>query len=174
MTEVDSHGKSASEPDPPEVPEIERRLLLRPLQWVGVPLLALPALLALLGVFGQREGAGRSEIDGLELRVRWPERTRYQMGSRLEAEVRNGSGAALDTVWVRVDESYLSGFADVSFVPAEDEAYAVSLAGIAAGERRLVRADLTAERYGRHAGRVVATGGGPDTVAVAVSTLIFP
>ena len=162
------------EPNPPAAPKIERRLRLYPLQAIGIPILALPAVLALFGVFGERRASVEAAGGALELRVDYPERYRYMTIDNLEILVRNVSAAAIDTLTVGIDSTYVSGFSQVTFVPGADEAYEVDLLGVEPGEWRRVHLELQGEDYGRHRGRVRATTGGADTVGVEISTRIFP
>lgn len=46
-------NSSPEVPQPPEVPDIKRRIQLHPWQWIGIPLFLLIPILALFGVFGE-------------------------------------------------------------------------------------------------------------------------
>jgi hypothetical protein len=165
-------------PQPPEPPEIKRRLQLNATQLIGIPLLALMPLLALLGVFGLAQGEARSEQGSLALRVSYPERTRYSMTQPLVIEVRNIGTVSLDTVVVRLDTDYLSAFSQVELTPTPTrvtaEVYEVTLSDIQPGETRIVSTDVQAHAYWRQRGSISATPGGGEATGVMVSTFVFP
>lgn len=166
----------APEPPPPlRVPDAPRAFRLHRYQWVGIPLLFLVPVLALLGVFGETWERAEADSTDLALEVRYADRYRYKMINAVEAWVENRSGTRLDTVVVAFEEAYVGQFSTLTFIPAPTEPFEVELYGVAPGERRLVWAELQAERYGRHTGTLRAYAvGRADTASVVFSTLVFP
>ena len=63
-------------PDPPDAPEMPRRISLHPGQWVFVPLMLAIPILALLGFFGGQHTT-RAELGPLAVSVRHPAALRY-------------------------------------------------------------------------------------------------
>ena len=143
-------------------------------QYIGVPLLLLVPVLALLGVFGERQGRARVQSADIELRVQWPTRTRHEQIHDIDVVVRNVSARVIDTLTVGLDSAYLSGFSAVSITPGAAQAWAVELAGMRPGEARHIVVAVDAKRYGRHSGPVTATAGGADTARAVIDTFIFP
>lgn len=159
---------------PPEVPEIDRGLQLYPWQWIGMPLLILVPVLALLGIFGDREGTVRAEDAVLEVRVEYPERLRAGRPATARVLVRNRAARPLESVRVSLDSSYLAGFADLRILPLPQRAYEVDLGMIGPGESRLVRMEMIGEAYGRHSGEVAARAGEGRGVRAHLRTFVFP
>ena len=164
---------SGSKPAPPPAPGMRRHIRLYPHQWVGIPILALLPVLAVLGVFGQTGDARTSTGPVLEIRAEYPSRMRYKTLGDIAVRVGNRSGTPLDSVIVNLEESHLAGFSNVTFTPQANEAHRVTLGRLDPGEEGSVAVEVTAERYGRWTGAIVAAAGS-DTAAVEVSTLVFP
>jgi hypothetical protein len=61
----------------------------------------------------------------------------------------------------------------VRFDPSVSAAYVVPLTHLAPGADGLASVELWGEQYGRHAGRILVMAGA-DTVAVSISTIVFP
>lgn len=161
-------------PEPPEPPPMERRVDAGPVQWIGFPLLLVLPVLALFGVFGDRQGRATVRSAEIEMSVDWPARTRHERTNDIGVRVRNVSNRVIDTLTIAFDSAYLAGFADVSLTPEAAQAWEVELAGMRPGEARHVVAGIDARRHGRHAGPVTATAGGPDTARLNIDTFIFP
>lgn len=162
-------------PEHLHAPDTPRRFRLHGYQWVGIPLLFLVPVLALLGVFGETWERVEALGADLALEVRYADRYRYKQINTVEAWVENRSGARLDTVVVAFDEAYARQFSTLMFIPSPTEPFEVELYGLAPGERRLIWAELQAERYGRHTGALRAHAAGrADTTSVTLSTLVFP
>jgi hypothetical protein len=153
---------------------MRRRLALGRAQWVGLPILLAIPLLALFGVFGEREGDSTVRSAELEMRVRWPARTRHEMIHDIDVVVRNVSARTIDTLTVTFDTTYLAAFSAVSVTPGAAHAWEVELEGVRPGEARHVVVAVDAHRFGRRTGSVIATGGGSDTARVVIDTFIFP
>lgn len=170
----DNPPSAEDEPQPPEPPQVERRLRPPRLQLIGMTLILLVPVLALLGVFGESRASARAASTEVQLQVRYGARYRYKMLNEIEVTVRNTTDRTMDTLTVGFDPRYVSGFSQVTFIPSASEPYDVRLLDVRPGETRLVRGELQGERYGRHTGQVFATSGAADTARVSVSTFIFP
>jgi hypothetical protein len=142
-------------------------------QWFGLPVLALIPLLAMLGVFGDRQRTIAVTSRSLGITIDYPDRMRYRQSELLEISVVNRSERALDTVLVSVDSSYLSRFIDVRGNPPPTTYFSVPLISMRPGETRLLSIELTGNRYWRHPATVTAATGSERTT-VAFSTLVFP
>ena len=81
-------SKQQATPQPPQPPEIRRRIAFHRTQLIGVPLLAIIPVLALFGVFGTTTGEARAESAELQMQVRYPTRFRYKVINSLTVEVR--------------------------------------------------------------------------------------
>ena len=175
LRDDDNGGTTAAHvaPQPPQAPTITRRISLTRKQRVGLPVLAAVPLLAVLGVFGERQAEAHVSSRSVAMDVRYPERFRYRQAQSLEVTVRNVSGRAIDTLVVSLDTAYVSRFSSVRIDPSPQTAFVVALTGMRPGETRLVSAELSGDQYGRHRGRILAVAGA-DTAAVAVRTLVFP
>jgi hypothetical protein len=160
-------------PRPPEAPEIRPRLRAPFPNLIGMAGFATIVALALAGFFGITTDTAAASAPGMELRVAFPARMRYSTTERLVVRLRNTSDRPIESVTIRFDPAYLSGFAAIQFRPPSERAYEVVLRGIGPGESGLVSAELQADGYWRHRGSITAqTEGG--TLGVPVSTLIFP
>lgn len=156
-------------------PEVPRRFRLHLYQWLGLPLLFLVPVLALFGTFGETERRVEAASEVLGLEVRYADRLRHKQTNAVEVRIENRSGTPLDTVVVSFDESYVTPFSVLAFVPSAAKPFEVELYGVAPGERRLVWVELQAEHYGRHAGALRVHGGGHgDTATIGLSTFVFP
>lgn len=165
-------------PQPPEPPEIERRLLLTRLQMVGLPVIVLIPVLALAGVFGLSQGE-RSEASGaLEITVQYPNRTRLRTTAALVIEVGNAGDRAIDDATMLVDRAYIDSFEQVTFTPSissvSEDRYRIDLGEIPAGATRLVKAGMRAQAYWLRSGTVTVIGEDVEETAVEVSTFVFP
>lgn len=167
--------RKKSDDQPPPPPTVRRRIRISPLQAAGVGLLFLVPILALFGVFGESWAVARGGSGGIELEVRYPERYRYQQLEEMDVTVHNRSPDVIDTLTVLVEPRYLDRFSTVTFIPPQEEGlYEVPLIDVQPGERRRVRIEYEADRYGRHSGAIIATAGGADTARVELQTIVFP
>jgi hypothetical protein len=157
----------------PRAPADTPRVRLTRKQWIGLPVLALIPVLAVLGVFGDREKTIAVASPSLGITINYPERMRYRQSELLEISVVNRGQRALDTVLVSVDTSYLSRFIGVHGNPPPITDFSVPLFGVQPGESRLISIGLTGNRYWRHPATVSATTG-TERTTVAFSTLVFP
>lgn len=157
----------------PRAPTDAPRVRLTRKQWIGLPVIALVPLLALFGVFGERQKTIAIVSPALGITINYPERMRYRQSEILEISVVNRGQRVLDTVLVSVDTSYLSRFIDVRSNPPTTAEFVVPLLAVRPGESRLVSIALTGDRYWRHPATVSATAG-PERTTAAFSTLVFP
>lgn len=160
-------------PDPPRAPSIERGIALSTFQKVGLIVLGLLPLLALGGTFGERWESVNAASGALEVSMRYPTVFRYKTINSFAVQVTNRGNTAVDTVTVALDTAYALRFSTVTAVPPFTGPFEVDLADLQPGQTKLVRIQIQGERYWRHAGELT-TSGGPDTVRVPVSTLVFP
>lgn len=158
---------------PPQPPEIRRRIRLNRRQVLGLLVLAAISAFAVFGLFE----AWTTEVarsDAFQVRVRYAKRYRYKEMNPLDVYVTNTSSQVIDTVTVVFESAFVLWFASVSFTPSPAEAFEIELAGLRPDETRLVRAELESERYGRHDGEISVSDGAADTVRVRLSTVILP
>jgi hypothetical protein len=158
---------------PPNPPAFDPRIRLSWRQWVGVPILIAIPLLALFGVFGERQSPAHAKSATLELAVSYPSRFRYRQMQPIHVSVRNLSSTVADTIKVSFDTAYISRFASVKFDPLPNAAYTVDLPDVKPSESRLVSVELWGDDYGNHRGAIVARHG-TDSAIVHLSTLVFP
>ena len=105
--------------------------------------------------------------------MRYPSVIRYKILDHIEMHVRNRGTAHLDTVIIALDTTYARRFSDVVATPSFDDDFQIPLSQLGAGESRLIRIQLKAERYWRHRGELHVTAGS-DTVRVLFSTIVYP
>lgn len=160
-------------PEPPELPELRRRLSFGALQLLGILLLVAIPVAASLNLFGEERAVERERGAAILLTVDYPSRIRHGSLDVFAVLVANAGTSALDTVRVKFDSSYVARFTEPQFIPAESRAFEVELAGIAPGETRRVQVGLRANDYGKHRGQVTAAHSS-DSVDVIVETIVFP
>ena len=164
-------GRESAKPAP--APEIRRRLSFTRKQMAGLPLLVAIPILGLFGVFGESLSDAHAESRSVAMSVRYPTRLRYRQVQPLDIVVRNTSQQLIDTIEVSLDTAYVSRFSGVRIEPAPRSAFVVAVTDVRPGESRLVAAELSAERYGRHPGHIRAATRS-DTATVSVRTVVFP
>lgn len=157
----------------PRAPATSPRVRLTKKQWIGLPLLTLVPILALFGVFGDRQQTMTVVSPSLGITITYPERMRYRQSELLEISVVNRGQRLLDTVLVSVDTSYLSRFIDVRSNPPATADFSVPMFAVHPGESRLLSVALTGNRYWRHRA-IVSAATGSERTTVAFSTLVFP
>jgi hypothetical protein len=158
---------------PPAPPEIDRRLRLVARQYLKLTLIVMVPVLSLVGVFNERWATSTVAGRRIEASVRYPTQFRAQPSAPLIVLIRNRSTAALDTVDVIFDPSYVERFGSVSFTPPPREAYVVSLAPLRPGASRRVHVEVQGDQVGRNEGRVAIRGNG-DSASVPIHTLVLP
>lgn len=163
---------------PPAPPPFPRQIRLRPVQWIGIPLLMLIPLLAIFGLFGESFKTVQAGNEMLDVKVTYPARFRYQMYDSLEVTVRNLSPQPLSVVEVRFAKSYIDQFDNVDFTPQaealKDGYYIVELHDVAAQQAQAVNVNLQADKAGRHVGEIVLSGVGTQPAVLNVVTWVFP
>ena len=169
----DSIGRSDEELDGHPAPDLQRTIVLSRKQRFGLPILMAIPFLALFGVFGETTENARDAATVVGETVGYPDKLHYRQSSEVTVAVTNRSLIPLDTVQIRVDTGYLMRLARVRFDPSSASDFTVPLLNVKPGERRLVRIELAAEKYGRANGHVVAKSG-KDSAVVALTTFIFP
>jgi hypothetical protein len=160
-------------PDPPDAPEIERRIRLHRSQWLLIPLFLLLPLLALLGVFGEAHHTELIAAGPVQVSVRYPTILRYKLHGRIDVQLHNRSAITFDTITIALDTAYARQYTDVTSVPPFTSAYEVDVADVRADERFLVRIEMIADRHGSHDGDLTIIAAS-DTARVRLSTRIFP
>lgn len=165
-------------PRPP--PSYARVVRLGPLEWIGIPLLALLPLLSLANLLGPSEDRLAAEAPGaLSMKLTHPSRLRHQGTGELVVAVTNtGTQAAQDLV-VALDEAYLARFQRAEATPAPSAIASgrvrVPLPPLAPGEGASVRVHLEADDWGRLPGWVELSGAGQAApTRLAFSTLVLP
>lgn len=166
-------GHPSEADQPPQPPDIRRRLRFEPFHLVGLLVFAAVPALALFGVFGERWERAYARAGALELSVLYAERYRYRQISSVEVLVTNTSGRWIDTLTVAFDTAYISRFSNIMISPPPVRGYEVDLFAIEPGGTRLVVAEIQGFRYWRHRGAIIAAAGA-DTARVEVETLVFP
>ncbi len=166
-------------PSPPEAPEIERKILLSPLQKWGLPLLALVPVLALTGLIEVSGSSRALQAGDLRVEVEYPRRAHSGVASALSVTVTNAGSAALEGVTVALDREYVSAFEEKTLEPSPDaisgEAFLFELGELPAGVSRSVTAELTPDRYGNLPGSITVEAEGLENpLRVEFATLSFP
>lgn len=163
---------------PPPPPPFQRKIVIEPVQAIGVSVLAAIVVAALTGVLGQRPGQAQASGGGLEVRVDYPEVLRYKNAQPLAISIRNAGTAPVRQVEVRLDRSYLDAFEDVRFTPDAREIGArhvtVVLAEVPAGESRTVLAWLEAHERGRLHARLQVAADSRPALDLDWSTTVLP
>ena len=147
---------------------MERRIRLHLYQWIGVPLFLLaPPLLALLGVFGERQETVRHDGVDLSVSVEYPGRLRYRQHADIIVALRSAEG---DSIRLELDDGYARAFTDLRATPDFADAYGLTVPG---GARDVV-IELRANRHGTHEGSLSVTTASGGTLSLPLSTTIFP
>lgn len=168
-----ARGKVTLPSDPPELPEINRRLKFGGWQMVGLGLIMLIPVLAAVEVFGEGSATAAYRGSALAISAEYPARIRHGAPEEVTVLATNHGPFRFDTVTVRFDSSYVARFTDPQFVPSTSDAYEVELADVRPGETRVIRLGVRANEYGRHRGAISAFHAA-DTARVTVSTIVFP
>ena len=165
--------KNKQPAEPPELPPLRRRLKFNPWQILGLSVLVLIPVLALFKLFGQGEASASGHSSALQLTVEYPPRLRHGTAEVVVTEVRNNSAAAMDTLTVIFDSSYVSKVAEPRFTPPVTRAFELDLLDVQPGESRRIELAFYAEDYWSHSGNISAVHRG-DTARVTVQTFVFP
>lgn len=164
-------------PDPPSAPEVDRRLRIRRGQLAGMVVIAALPLLALAGLFGisTRQAEGYGERVGVA--VEYPYLHRYKVRHHLDIALTNLGSDTLNRVEIGLSTGYVRGFSDVAFTPGpdriDDTDHVFVVEDLAAGETRMITAEMQAQAYGRIEGRVTWAIAGEGGVVVEDGALDF-
>jgi hypothetical protein len=143
------------------------------LQLAGIATMALVPVLAAIGYLDERWATHRTTVGAVEATVEYPTQFRAKLRRPMTVEIANGSGATIDGVDVAFDVDYLRQFAGVTVMPTPRDAYTVSFASVAPGERRRIELDFEGDRVGRHHGRIVIRVAN-RAATVPVQTTVLP
>ncbi|MEW6056381.1 MAG: hypothetical protein AB1540_07185 [Bdellovibrionota bacterium] len=157
-----------------KAPAIRRRLKFWRHQWVAVPLLLAIPILAVSGVFGEKSWELTQMKNDVRIRVKYPERFRYNQLQPIEVVVENLANTTLKDVEVRFDTAYINKFSNVSFIPEPHNAYRIKLNTLGPKEQQEIAAEIQAKDYGKHAGSVEVLAEGAVLAKVDISTIVFP
>jgi hypothetical protein len=160
-------------PLPPRAPDLGRSLRMRPPQLVTLAVLGLIVVTALAGVYNERKMVKDVSVRGVDARVEYTTRFRFQQTDIVSVMIRNNTAAMVDSIRVGVDTAYMAGFSDVTMVPEPMYPYVTQLLELPAGESREVRVEARGDRFGMHRGTVMIAIHG-DTVRVPLSTFVIP
>jgi hypothetical protein len=165
----------APKPAPP--PAFRRALEPPPQQLLAIAVLTFVVGGALLGLFGHTDAIAQVQGRSILVDVIFPERTRHRVPTEIRVEVRNVSERPLELVRVFLPRPYLDAFRAEDLTPdlsrLDGNAYEIDLRDIAAGETRLVTAEVRSQSYGTHRG-VVTVVAGEERVSLEVATFVFP
>jgi hypothetical protein len=178
MASTSKNAPRQRDTDPPQPPPFQRKIVIAPVQAIGVSVLAAIVVAALTGVLGQRSGRTQAAGGNLEVRVIYPEVLRYKTAQPLEIDIRNTGSVPVSRVEVRLDRRYLDGFQDVRFTPDAREIGArhvtVSIADVPAGESRTVLAWLQAHERGRRHAHLEVSADSRPALGLDWSTTVLP
>ena len=162
---------------PPRPPQRSRRLVMRPLQWLGLVVMLLAPLLALVGVFGPATETATAEGDGIRLVVVYPSLVRYLTINEVRVRVTNLSGQTA-SLRLEVDPPYLESFAELAMAPGADEftasVWVFTWQAVPAGETRQVLISGRAAKPFVHTGWLRASAAGHAPASLSITTLVFP
>ena len=170
--------KKAEVSQPPQPPQVARKLRFHVLQLVGMPLMMLIPVLALFGVFGETVHEVTESSQELEMHVRFPARFRYKMIDSVTVSLRNTSDQPIKTVHIAFDRAYVESFSTVTFTPSVEQitetVYIVELTDLQPGQVQIASLSIQAEKYGNHQGAITATQDGDPGLQAHITTLTFP
>jgi hypothetical protein len=164
------------DPEPPGAPSVDRRLRVDSRQGAAWLLLALVPMLALVGAFGQQVAIVEAGAGELDIRVEYPERTRYRLTELLVVEVTPRSD--LEQVEVAIASDYLDRFASVSATPEihaiRDGEALMDVGSVTGGTTRRITVELQADRYWLSDGWLEIRSGGAVLQRIVLRTFVFP
>lgn len=166
-------------PQPPGMPDFERRVQLTQLQRWGLPLLLLAPLLALIGPLGMSHDQVVVGGEPLRVAVEYPSRSRTGVTTTLTATVWNDGSEPVGGVRVTLPREFLESFEAFDMRPAATtvtaDDYSVFVGDVPAGESRVVTVLLTPGEYWDTQGTVtVASAAMPTPLTAEFSTFNFP
>lgn len=170
--------KKAESSQPPQPPQVARKLQFHILQLVGVPLMMLIPVLAIFGAFGETVHEVTESSQNLEMHVTFPTRFRYKMIDSVTVSIRNTSDQPITSVHITFDRAYIESFSTVTFTPSvkhvTEEVYVVELTDLQPGQVQIVSLSIQAEKYGNHQGVITAKQGSDEGLQAHITTLTFP
>jgi hypothetical protein len=173
-----SHVRDEQTSEPPQPPEIQRKLQFHLVQWIGMPFLILIPILAVLGVFGKTTDEARAENETVAISVTFPTRTHYGVEEIMEVRVTNTSDQTIPSLRILFDADYFSKFSQLSFVPEVDQvtdtSYEIELTDVLPDETRLLTVDYAAQAMGNYPGYVEAAAEGLESARATINTFVFP
>jgi hypothetical protein len=163
---------------PPQAPEMNRRVTMYPVQFIGMCLLALIPLLGLFGVFGDMQETAAANSASFSIQAEYPARSRHRVFETITVTITNESDNAYDAVTVGISEAYIASFAEVAFDLSVDritpDAYEFELTDFQPGESRVVGVELRASDYGLRSGFIRVTAPNAEPVELPIGTFVFP
>lgn len=158
-----------------------RVVRLGPLEWIGIPLLALLPVLALLGVLGPSTAQLSAAVPeaNLQVELSYPSRLRHKADGEMWVLVRNTGGSDQRGLTLGLDQTYLERFGRVQALPAaqslSDSALRIALPALAAGQSARVRLMLEGDDRGRLPGWIeLGNEGGTALARLDFHTLVLP
>jgi hypothetical protein len=166
---------------PREVQPYPRVVRLGPLEWIGVPLLALLPVLALLGVLGPSNAEQAVAVPASDLLVElsYPSRLRHKGDGEMRVLVHNTGSAPRRGLLLGLDQNYLERFGRVQSLPPSQSmvsgALRIALPPLAGGESASVRLMLEAGDWGRLPGWIeLGDERGTALTRMEFRTLVLP
>src|SRR5205085_8393500 len=114
-------------------------------------------VLTMFGVLGSKEATLNASAGSLGVRVEFPTRLRYRQPDKIRIVVANRSAAAIDTIRVAIDESYLDAFSNIDATPTPSREFEIDLDHVAPNESRDVDIDVRAAEAWKHDGYLLVT-----------------
>lgn len=159
---------------PPQPPNIARKVQIFPHQMIGVSLMVFFLLLSLFGVFGESTEKAADSSSRIALEVTYPSRSRYGLPVEIQVAVQNTSTQPIETLTLLLSRDYFDAFDDLHFFPSADritdDAYEVDLENLQPEETRILTIGAKGGRYWQHKGDIRIEG----ESKVSLSTFIFP
>jgi hypothetical protein len=168
-------GNASVEGDgPPGIPEVERRVRVRPRQAAGVLALLVIPVLAMVGALGHEAAREVRAGPALDVVVEYPSRIRLTRQASLRVTVTNRTDQVIDHARVRLPATYLEAFAAPYVGREPGPADGAELGSLDPGRPATVKVVLRAERFGRSEGTVRVTSSAGDSLTVTIRTIILP
>lgn len=165
-------------PEPPQPPDLKRRIELYPYQYIAIPILFVIPILALLGMFGETTAVVDERSDDIVVQVEYASRIHHQVFASMIVSVTNQTEAPIETLNVHIEREYLSHFSQITFAPSAEtitaEDYIIELQDLDPGNTQVVTVDLRADKPGRHTGTVIVEGDNIAPVIVSLDSILFP
>jgi len=150
---------------------------------LGMAVVALFPLLAVFGVFGVGSATTSTASENVAATVRHPTVQRFKVRQPLRITLRNIGARTLPDVELTLTTPYVFSFADVALTPGperiDDETYVFTLSDVAPGESRTIAAEMQAQLYWRHDGKVSwsafdESGQLLDSGSLGFATMVWP